>query len=384
MRRKLYELAQLWVDPDHDAVRDVLRAIQLHLHDQARWKHDYDGLFHARNHTFAQLIHILDISKYDCRPHEVWVAKPWSMSAKAAVSHAGTLLRSLKDRGIIQQSPGRPGESVLVLSKEARKRIYVPDGILRHRHACQYLSFCPPFEPLSGSSSSSSSQPPTSLLRVDVLGADSEDGCSQLSDSHCLSLGSVAEHPSGNNDRTALLHRPRSSAPQRHPALSSAMSTASSSSRPLHAPIRSTTMKNSSHHNPSRNDGGEPPSKARRRRSNTNSHNTQHHNGGNVGSSNVGFVQALGALKCASCKRDHDDDEAPRDAASSVGPTWRAAWDETSASALSGPTQHRVGATTTTTVPSAAASVAPSVVSESAPLLRTGKRATTAGWRYEI
>jgi len=37
-------------------------------------------------------------------------------------------------------------DGVLTLSKEAKKRVYAPDGILTHHHAIQYLSFGPPFE----------------------------------------------------------------------------------------------------------------------------------------------------------------------------------------------------------------------------------------------
>jgi hypothetical protein len=80
--RKQYELMQLWVDPQADLVRDVLHALQRKLSD--RWRQDYDGLFQLRGDKFCQLVHILPIVKYDVRPRELWVAKPWSMAAKSA------------------------------------------------------------------------------------------------------------------------------------------------------------------------------------------------------------------------------------------------------------------------------------------------------------
>lgn len=183
-QRKQYELMQLWMDSASDAVRDVLQAITRNLEN---WRQDYDGLFAVRNNHFSQLIHVLQVGKYDVVPGEVWVAKPWSMSAKATVGYASTLLNHLKQIGVLQyarasdfdskwkQLIGRAkhGEdTVLILSKEAQKRVYVPDGILKHHHACQFLSFTPPFE---------------GEERVDVLsggGGGEEDAASALSDSH--------------------------------------------------------------------------------------------------------------------------------------------------------------------------------------------------------
>lgn len=78
--RKQYELMQLWVDPEADLVRDVLHSLQRQLSD--KWRQDYDGLFQLRGKNYCQLVHILGIAKYDIRPREVWVAKPWSMAAK--------------------------------------------------------------------------------------------------------------------------------------------------------------------------------------------------------------------------------------------------------------------------------------------------------------
>lgn len=78
--RKIYELMQFWVDPETDLVRDVLHSLQRRLSD--KWRQDYDGLFQLRGKQFCQLVHILSIAKYDIRPRELWVAKPWSMAAK--------------------------------------------------------------------------------------------------------------------------------------------------------------------------------------------------------------------------------------------------------------------------------------------------------------
>ena len=79
--RKQYELMQLWVDPEADLVRDVLHSLQRKLSD--KWRQDYDGLFQLRGKNYCQLVHILSIAKYDIRPRELWVAKPWSMAAKS-------------------------------------------------------------------------------------------------------------------------------------------------------------------------------------------------------------------------------------------------------------------------------------------------------------
>ena len=177
--RKTYELMQLWIDMVSDSVRDVLHAVQLALSN--RWRQDYDGLFQTRNNTFHQLIHILDVAKYDVQPMELWVAKPWAMPAKATVSYASKAVQHLQQLHIISQlghneadkaklTPTRkPDETILVLSREAQTRSYVPGGILRHHHAHQFLSFSPPFE---------------SSFRVDVLAGDApDDVASQLSDS---------------------------------------------------------------------------------------------------------------------------------------------------------------------------------------------------------
>ena len=80
--RKHYEIMQLWVDIQTDLVRDILHSLQRKLSE--KWRQDYDGLFQLRGSNYCQLLHVLNISKYDVRPRELLVAKPWSMAAKAA------------------------------------------------------------------------------------------------------------------------------------------------------------------------------------------------------------------------------------------------------------------------------------------------------------
>lgn len=169
---KVYELMQLWVDKNEDSVRDIVLAIQQNLSE--RWRQDYDGLFQVRNNHFDQLIHILHVNKYDVINHEMLVAKPWAMSAKATVAYASGLLNHLKATGILCYNTDETGsprssrkaeESVLVLSEEAKRRIYIPGDVMTHYHACQFLSFSPSFEP----------------TRIDVLAGNGDDA-SQLSD----------------------------------------------------------------------------------------------------------------------------------------------------------------------------------------------------------
>lgn len=199
--RKIYELMQLWVDPENDSVRSIVHALQQNLSDT--WRQDYDGVFQVRNNHFSQLIHVLLAAKYDVQPFELWVAKPWSMSAKSTVSYAAGLLNHLKRLGVLSYS--KPTESsswkqlvlsssnqhpnstsddtILLLSKEAQQRIFIQGGIMKHHHAYQFLSFLPPFET-------------TGTLRVDVLGENDTDAesASQLSDSHCgFSLAGESE-----------------------------------------------------------------------------------------------------------------------------------------------------------------------------------------------
>lgn len=178
--RKMYELLQLWIDVHQDSVRDVLHALQMSLKES--WRQDYDGIFQVRNNHFSQLIHILPVEKYEPRPYELWVAKPWSMSAKHTVGYASGVLNHLKTTGVLEysmkeQQPlqlpqqkqqgaqsssskatkhSEDPSSALVLSPEAIARSYVPGGVLKHYHAYQFLSFSPPFE--------------APAIRVDVLG----------------------------------------------------------------------------------------------------------------------------------------------------------------------------------------------------------------------
>jgi hypothetical protein len=194
--RKIYELMQLWVDPENDSVRSIVQALQQNLNDN--WRQDYDGIFQVRNNHFSQLIHVLSAAKYDVQPFELWVAKPWSMSAKSTVSYAAGLLNHLKRIGVLsyskstesdswkqlmlpssnQHSNGTSDDTILMLSKQAQQRIHIQGGIMKHHHACQFVSFSPPFEA-------------TGTLRVDVLSGelgndtDAESVPSQLSDSHC-------------------------------------------------------------------------------------------------------------------------------------------------------------------------------------------------------
>ena len=228
-QRKKYELMQLWIDAASDTVRDVLQAVTRNLTDSgSSWRQDYDGLFQVRNNHFSQLIHVLPAGKYDVVPAEVWVAKPWAMSAKATVGYASTLLNHLKQIGVLQYARASDFDSskwkqlllgrgarqnaedtVLVLSKMAQKRVYVPEGIiLKHHHACQFLCFTPSFEVGDGE-----------LVRVDVLsgaaaaavtsGAESSDAASALSDSHCGS----SELMMLDEEAAAILHQHQ---PQEH------------------------------------------------------------------------------------------------------------------------------------------------------------------------
>jgi len=77
-----YELMQIWVDPTIDSIRDLVQVLQHKL--PVKWKQAYDGLFQVRGHRFTQLINIIRLVKYDIQPHEILVAKPWSMAAKVA------------------------------------------------------------------------------------------------------------------------------------------------------------------------------------------------------------------------------------------------------------------------------------------------------------
>jgi hypothetical protein len=193
--RKIYELMQLWIDVSTDTVRDVLHAVQQSLPE--KWRQDYDGLFSVRN-NYSQLIHILNVSKYEVQPHEIWVAKPWSMSAKATIGYASELLNHLKCLNILTPVSNprwkfvrpRADDVILALSKAAQARVYVAGGIFKHHHASQFLTFVPSFE---------------ANVRVDVLGADLDDAsASQLSESAASGTMSDARSTSISKKRSIM------------------------------------------------------------------------------------------------------------------------------------------------------------------------------------
>jgi len=143
---KMYEILQLWINSETDTVRDVLQSIQRYVGDK-KWNQDYDGLVQLRGKKSSQLIHCLGVSKYDVQPNEVWMAKPWSMSVGLMTSYTNSLLEHLSRIGVVYRY-GKKKSSVLSLSPKAKSRIYAPDGILKHYHAGEFLSFNPPLEPL--------------------------------------------------------------------------------------------------------------------------------------------------------------------------------------------------------------------------------------------
>lgn len=345
----------------------MLHAIQDQLRDKPNWKTDYDGLFQVRNHSYSQLIHILDVHRYDAQPFELWVAKPWSMSAKATVSYAASAIHRLKEMNVLNHHAPNPlrrplpgvsvggDESLLVLSPEARSRIYAPEGILKHYHACQFLTFSPSMEPPTV---------PTRTIRVDVLGTDvySEDGCSQLSDSHYYAAsndGGGMSVDSSSCNRALLSGSQAGSRPSTIPSTPSIRRTLSKSHRGATNPGsrchgRSNTIKSAS---PS---GREPMDLKSRAQA-------------SPPSSRV--VHAWSLLNCAGCKRDPPDDSRTLTdptlldtttvgLAGGGGPTWRAAWEEE----LS--VVHSVGHQ--------------SVQSERAPLLKHRGATSSRSWRFEI
>lgn len=208
--RKIYEFEQLWIDIETDTVRDILHAIQLSLSD--RWRQDYDGLFQVRNQTFNQLIHILNVEKYGVQPLEVWVAKPWAMSAKATIQYANSLISHLTQLNVLAytsskdyphtktyghtvtvSSTMKDGEAILTFTGDAASRMYVPGGAcLRHHHAYQFLSFAPPFEP----------------IKLEVPTANSitavDDVASMISDIQNSSMGSSFGDSFDQCDRRAV------------------------------------------------------------------------------------------------------------------------------------------------------------------------------------
>jgi hypothetical protein len=81
--KRTYELLQVWIDRSADSVRSVVQAIQRGIPEK-KWMTAYDGIYQVRGNRFTQLIHILQLSKYDIRPNEILIAKPCSMSSKVA------------------------------------------------------------------------------------------------------------------------------------------------------------------------------------------------------------------------------------------------------------------------------------------------------------
>jgi hypothetical protein len=75
--QKTYEIMQLWADRSTDSVRSVVITMQQSI--PMKWKQAYDGIFQMRGNKLTQLIHILSLEKYEIQPHEILVAKPWSM-----------------------------------------------------------------------------------------------------------------------------------------------------------------------------------------------------------------------------------------------------------------------------------------------------------------
>jgi hypothetical protein len=179
--KRTYELLQVWIDRSVDSVRSVVQTVQRGI-PQKKWKTAYDGLFQVRGNRFTQLIHILQIAKYDIRPHEVLIAKPAKMSSKVAyvlampsfvrpqfwskhdltlvpnlvtqhsIAQGNSAIRHLTNIQVIttdEEGRNRPKPSdsgPLLLSSAAQKRIFCPDGILAHHHTTQFLTFCPPFD----------------------------------------------------------------------------------------------------------------------------------------------------------------------------------------------------------------------------------------------
>lgn len=384
---KLYELAQLWVDQVEDSVRDVLHAIQHHLRDKQNWKTDYDGLFQYRNQSYSQLIHILDVNRYDAQPYELWIAKPWSMSAKATIGHAAGAIQHLRDINVLRQESSatkhRDGsnnglgahgsaavvhgvESLLVLSREARARIYAPDGVLKHYHACQFLSFSPALE--------SQHPVPTNTIRVDVLGTDaySEDGCSQLSDSHYYAAS--VSHDEGTGDGGGgggfSVHSGSSS---NRALLSGSQACSGPSTLPSTPSLTRTLSRNHHVTSSSKLKQGSTSKKEDVNRNSKSQKDLELHP--HKSQSTSRGVNAWSLLSCAGCKRDApEDSKTVTDPtlldATTVGPmmlmggpTWRAAWEEEL---------------------SVVNSVAPSVQSERAPLLQNLGATGSRGWRFEI
>ena len=141
--RKRYEILQIWIDSKQDTVRDILSSMKRNLSEHVNWRQDYDGLIHLKESKVSQLIHCLGVHNYDVQPFEVWIAKPWSLSAAVTAHYGVSLLEHLLDIGIVTRAA-----TSFRLSMVAQRRISSPDGTINHHHAQQYLVFSPPFEQL--------------------------------------------------------------------------------------------------------------------------------------------------------------------------------------------------------------------------------------------
>lgn len=228
------------------------------------------------------------------QPYELWVAKPWAWSAKATVGYASELLNCLKGVEVLRYASVRENprwkfanskleDSILVLTQDAKQRIYVPGGISKTHHAHQFLSFSPPFD-------TSSTRIDVSILAVNSDNAD--EVCSQLSDSHCgISVDSagIKSRTSLNNNKNRL---PVSKTSGRS-KLSSSATTAG-----LHSSDNSAVIFRPYPH--------KPRSRSR-------------------------VVQAISLLNCSSCKNDVFEGSRPLDASdtldSTLGPLWQV-WEE--------------------------------------------------------
>ena len=98
---KTYELMQLWLDTETDTVRDVLQTLRQSLPNT--WNQDYDGLAQFRRDRLSQLINCLRIQQFEVVPYEIWVAKPWALSADHTARYAENLLDHLKKVGVVSR-----------------------------------------------------------------------------------------------------------------------------------------------------------------------------------------------------------------------------------------------------------------------------------------
>lgn len=190
-----YELMQIWVDCAIDSIRDLVQVLQQKL--PVKWKQAYDGLFQVRGHRFTQLINIIRLFKYDIQPHEILVAKPWSMAAKATIAIAGSAIRHLTRVGVIstdnddasfsdkemhrhRQQQLRNEDAPLLLSKRAQDRAYFPEGILDHHHAIQFITFSPTFEFSNDNDTQANTEP---VGKASIFSFFHDSLCKSVSDS---------------------------------------------------------------------------------------------------------------------------------------------------------------------------------------------------------